>query len=307
METMEFDQAELDRQLGLSTDLSPSGADADAIQLSESDRATLRQVADKPATGVDIPAQKAAPAVPEYLAPHIPAPVEKSAPAPTDWNGEWEKQFGQAPESDASIGQDSFEAELIRRNSYQQYMSQVERLDYLEGAEAGKVPALELVQNAVRADLQRNGLRSATHFDNEMAQYVDEEGNLTEEGEKRAGEEKTKIGNYLTTVRTEADKHAEQAAGGITEFYQTLDETAKSFKPMGLNLTEEDVADMIADIRSDRTTEWLEKHSSTAEAAEKALWLAIVSSPKRRAELFRLADERGQTYGANKRLASRIN
>ncbi|SOD80993.1 hypothetical protein [Spirosoma fluviale] len=304
-----FDEAQLNEDAGLSQSSIKLDVTSDgSFAMNPDDKSAMEKIAAQTPTGISTPAPPALPAVPEYLSTHMPAP--DAAPASResiDWGQRWQETFGAAPEAETEINRDSFEAAVVKRDSYEEFLAAKPEVPVLREIVSGSLSEVELVQQAVKGELQRNGIRSTAVYDQEMQLYLDENGQLTQAGKERASQEKQQATRQLTQIETAASQHADDAVSGLSNFYQVLDTTATNFKPFGIELPETTVADMKEDIRSGRVDAWLDSSKTSQEAAHKMFLLSLISDQTRLAEFIRLADLRGQEYGANRRLASQLS
>lgn len=173
-------------------------------------------------------------------------------------------------------------------------------LRYYESIVAGGLDELKVLQDQVRAAMGQNFSQKV--FDLHMSDFV-EEGQLTEAGKQKHAEIVNAAKNAIKQLEQGAEAAGKKAVEDAKKYDTFLNDTAKSFKVGGVELGEELSEHLLERIRTGKVTDWLSNTKDEKELAQKELILALVSSPEAMAHWIKKVDERGQSWGATKRVA----
>jgi len=314
MNEVEFDPAALDVSLGIDNQDAPLSDVSEDIRLHADDRARLSDLAHQPSQGITPPAAPATPdpaqaSVPEYLKSFMPAAPTAPATEPVapDWAARWQEQFNEAPPADSPPDADSFESEVVRREAVDNFFRANPQVHNLYAITQNQVPPLELLESAVRADLKQSGLRSKASYEAEMSSYLDEDGQLTADGQKRVDEEKVSAGQQLNQLQQQARDLADKTATDLAAYNQQLQTRGASFKPFGIDLPTDQITAMNDDIRSGKVDAWLDDFSNQEKSIDRYYWLATIMDDHRLATLVKQLDQRGFRHGSGRQLAGNFN
>lgn len=226
-----FDQDEWDRTLGVTgaTDV----LELPEIQVPESDKQALRQVAAQSPTGITVPTTQTAD---DQTPDAIKSLIEQKPTLPTvDYAAELEKLTGKPVADGETVTADTLAAEAERLTVYNELLQQHPYyrgfVDF-DGRQYGTPEDkakddLELIQQNVSALL--GNLYTDQLFEGQMAKYVSE-GQLTAEGIRKASELraqiKTQIKAWEDEAKTSASTKADRVLAdrkALTESINTLD------------------------------------------------------------------------------------
>lgn len=200
----------------------------------------------------------------------------------------------------ASISnRDQFEEELKYRDSLQNHINSDPHINILQNIIDGSETERSLIENVMSHKLDKDDPDYEDQLKRRMDQFFDENGAINQRGKAKYAEI---IGTYkgaLNSKLQDARKLAQDSVVQHREFKSTLANELKSYKPAGVELSEDLASHLNNFITSGKLQAWLDKApENTQEAARKKIALALVADPQAFANWIDGVDKRGQNYGA---------
>nr|WP_293840438.1 hypothetical protein [uncultured Arsenicibacter sp.] len=302
-----FDLEAFDKQVGVTPDTDP--VSVNDLNLPSEDQQALSQAAAQKPTGVSAPVTPATENVPEYLKEHFTA---KPTVEPIDWGTELAKLTGNTPAEGTAVTADDFHRESAERYGYQHYLDQTPGYKQLfdevnrdysgTNGETQKLSDLKAtIQNAVKQQLGE--FASAGEVQTKLSNYIDDDGNLTDIGEKYGEHLLAQKKQMLNDVQAEAKKWAKEFADSNLDGRKKFDTfIMNEFKPTGVELPQEDKEYLRDLVLSGKIHQRLENLSQQELAS-----VAVALDPYLFGRLAKAHYEKGSSVGANARLAQRLS
>lgn len=304
--------------LGPATDPDDDAADTDITRTAQADAAALGDVARQPTqpllintpAGQPDPATPGVPAgAPDYLTPLYKGLADITPIEEPDYTALYREKLGveSLPEGEVADS-DRYFADVTDRLAQQDYLNTVpnyrdykalQTREYASDADRAK-DDLMLIQNQVRGQL--GDVYDEREFDHKM-QFLVEEGELTETGQRLAEKLRGQISNYITQEEQNARTNGKEKGQQIVTRRNQYQRFVSDYKPMGLALDEADKPALSQFALSGE----LDKRLDNLTDEEVAI-ISVALNPALRNKYFALRHyEAGADTGARRKLGSRLN
>ncbi len=218
----------------------------------------------------------------------------------TDYGNLFKSTFGE--ENPAIKTRSDYEIEASKIYYRDEFIKQYD-LTMVNEAIEGKIAKDEIIKQVTENNLRSQKLFTQRLYDEQMAQYINE-GTLTADGEKRYNEIVEELKKYKSQIEKGAEEFADSKVKEISNQNTTRIEAAKAFNPFGLPMSEEWKSHIADVVTGGDLYRYINEPKDEKEAVDREMWLAIMASPKARADLFKAIYERGVKHGVAKKAKS---